>query len=704
MHILINSSADCDRVMRRRDWRNMVEPNRTSLLLAILIGLTFSVAKATATVADDAANDAAVVEETMRFLKAGEAALETDDNFRDVTMFIGNTGTGKSTLTLFVTKDLADLESMKKGAYYIKYKYEDVIGNSTTVSQTIYPKLYIDKSNLAYYDCPGYDDTRNMSLKIAATYFVKRVVDHAASLKFVLVTNYDSVHVAGSRSEFSSLITHLQQFMKNITNYKDSIALVATKVANEPTVIDGQMTLVPDDEVIRSIADFLREYQAEMMKNPLAPFNKVALQLLDILLTSRDNGITYDKIGLFRKPMQTGKLNTIKAFVDEKEAIRTMIISNMVYSPRNKEDFGYTISSDSKLRILKLAEKINELIANDIRNISNEIQKYYSDNTTLDANFQALADRFELGHRRLSPIVDGVADLTLPVFLDRLLNATTALDIPISHEYMLDVRNQERYIAFLQEFSDTPLSLNANLWVRAIDECLRFVRNQAQWYGFLSSLYEEFSSYDFREDLTKYNVANIDDWGSTGKRQGIFIDAKNFAAFAKKQKNGDSMDGVQPTQQQLDVLNRMLDVMLKQQPVYECVAANTTLVVRGEFVRLKNINLTQCGDALKVLNVFALDTVFVDEGIDRTGQQWKVAIVAPRWYIYGNEVVINLNGSRGEDVAGEAANATSPRPGDAGLPGLPGGNAGHFLGIGRVFENGNKLKILGEFMCILCGI
>lgn len=642
-------------------------------------------------------DEAGIVEETMRFLKAGDSVLELDDKYRNVTLLVGKTGTGKSTLTLFLTGDLADLEAVKKDGYFIKYKYEGIIGTSTTVSQTIYPALHIDDINLAYYDCPGYDDTRNTSIEIAATYFVKRVVDHATALKIVLVANYDSVHVAGSRADFASLVDHLRRFIKNFDRYKDSIALVATKVENQPTIIDGAMALVPDDEMIRDIAGFFREYQGELLKNPNSEFNKIALQLLDVLLTSRDNGTTYDKIALFRKPMQAGKLSTIKTFVDEREALRRMIINNTVYSPRYEDDFGYTISSDSKLRIIKLAEKINDNIAANVRSIANEIQQYYSDNSTTAINFRLLTARFEEADRLLSVINEGVASLTLPVFMARLLNATRQLDIPISHEYLNDIENQQKYIDFLQSMrEDAPLQLNAAVWVSAIEDCIKLVRGNALWYTFLTSLYKDYSAYDFRQDLTKYNVRNIDDWGQSGKEQGILIDAKNFAAFAKRQTNGASVASYQPTVQQLAVLNRILDVMLKATPVYKC--RDNALIVKGEFVRLSEIDLGQCGDKLKALNVYALDTVFIDKAIEGYSKQWQVSIIAPRWHVYGLEVVVNLNGSVPEDVAGKSAKeAESERPADAGVPGNPGGNAGHFLGIGDVFVNGNKLKVLGKF-------
>ena len=175
-----------------------------------------------------------VIQETMEFLKTGDEIIKIDDNYRDLVMMLGNTGTGKSALTRFVAGNLADLESVGVGEYRIKYRYENVIGDTTTVSQTIYPELVIDDLDVAYYDCPGYDDTRNTSIEIAATYFVKRVVDHANSLKLILVANYDSVRVAGHRTDFSNLVEHIHQFVKNVTLYKDSIALVATKVENQP--------------------------------------------------------------------------------------------------------------------------------------------------------------------------------------------------------------------------------------------------------------------------------------------------------------------------------------------------------------------------------------------------------------------------------------------------------------------------------------
>lgn len=634
------------------------------------------------------AEDHNQVQETIDFLENGEKEFHIDDNYRDLTLLIGITGTGKSTLTQFMAGNLTDLKSVQKSrtVYLIESTKPDIIGNSTTVSQTIYPNFVTDELNSAYYDCPGFDDSRNASIEIAATYFIKKVVEHATTIRFVLVSNYNGVTIGESRDDFPRLVKHLYSFIRNLANYRGSISLVATKAPNE-TYNDLQL----------NIADFLEEYRGEQVKlqdsNPMARY---AVELLDILLTSRDNGTTFEKIAVFKKPTEPGPLNELPKMVEARELIRDIVLNRTTYAKKIIDDFGYTISDSSKLKLVDIVGGINDGIEDIVKQIGAEIQSgYEADNSQL-GNLVVLIKRYQLAHGNLTAIKEGAAKLTPELFIARLKQAAVDLNVTVSGAHLEGISNRTLYIRFLQNFTTEALSVKVADWVDGLDDCIKHLETNGNWYRFLSDIYAAYSAYEFRGKIDKYNVSNLDNWGKGGD-QGIHIDSENFQQFAQVQTVASLVQNLKPTQFQLDTLNRLLEATIRQRPTITCDKDNAAMTIEADYVRLSDIQLALCGDSVQHLYIFALHTVYIDFNLRTPGRALDVSILATRWYIWGDRE-ITVGGADGGVVAKDAAAAStkSDEAGAAGIPGLPGGPSGHFVGLGLNFESDDKLKVHGK--------
>lgn len=88
---------------------------------------------------------------------------------------------------------------------------------------------------------------------------------------------------------------------------------------------------------------------------------------------------------------------------------------------------------------------------------------------------------------------------------------------------------------------------------------------------------------------------------------------------------------------------------------------------------------------VKALTIFASDTVHIDRDLNVT--RLNLSIVAPNWVIMGDRK-INLDGAPGKPHSDIQADDYIE-----GLPGLPGGAAGNFFGVGETFTCIEKLTI-----------
>lgn len=133
-----------------------------------------------------------------------------------------------------------------------------------------------------------------------------------------------------------------------------------------------------------------------------------------------------------------------------------------------------------------------------------------------------ISARSQLVYSNLLAATENTGNLTPELAIDRIRNATENVNIQISYEYLRDMS---------QNFTTHSITANPRVWLFGLEKCIRYLENGRYWYEFLCSTY---SLYEFRHDLSKYNVANLDDWGVAGKPQGIHIDRDNFAKFVQK--------------------------------------------------------------------------------------------------------------------------------------------------------------------------
>ncbi|GIY51975.1 uncharacterized protein CEXT_422351 [Caerostris extrusa] len=118
-----------------------------------------------------------LIRTTFDLLESGDKAIQLTEDHRNVILIMGNTGSGKSTFTQWIAGDNSKLISKEVKADTGEFIIIDNnrISDSTIKSKTVFPELVVDsRTNAAYYDCPGFSDTRSTSNDIATTYFIKK--------------------------------------------------------------------------------------------------------------------------------------------------------------------------------------------------------------------------------------------------------------------------------------------------------------------------------------------------------------------------------------------------------------------------------------------------------------------------------------------------------------------------------------------------
>ncbi|GBO10552.1 hypothetical protein AVEN_71486-1 [Araneus ventricosus] len=427
-----------------------------------------------------------LMKSTFDLLERGEKEIILDNKHRDVILILGNTGSGKSTFTQWVAGDNTKMISKETEEGTGEYIIEDHnrIGNTTLKSKTIFPELVVDaKTNAAYYDFPGFSDTQGTSHDIATTYFIKKVVDYSESVKMVFTISHPSVRKGVDRQDFMKLMRHATDLVRDIKKFKKSIAIVATKVDNQYIKQDKNFILVEDDKVTAAIAHFLEEAKLYLEDNSKLPnvskkenrFYENAIKFVEVLLEKE--GEKYTRIGIFRRPDMPGPVSDIPLLQEGKRDIERIVYETLNFTARNNEDFGYTVSEETKNDINEIIEEINKNLWSSLSDIAGNIREYYrnlaeqvrdkinlfvSDANAVHVNFseaEAFRNKFNSGYHMTSEVINKMNNLKNPEKLAVVINSTISnLDIDVSEDNILYIANQGKYFSFFQTVSDKVLS------------------------------------------------------------------------------------------------------------------------------------------------------------------------------------------------------------------------------------------------------
>jgi GTP-binding protein EngB required for normal cell division len=145
---------------------------------------------------------------------------------KDIVVFLGNTGAGKSTLINYLSEKELDVGQFKKIVLKNPNDPSALEIGGTKDSVTLLPRS-VKVSNLLLYDLPGFGDTRGTAINLVNACFIKRIIENASSTKLVFVAGQDQITADRGKS-FQGLLEITQKLLPEEQIVKFS-SLIITK-------------------------------------------------------------------------------------------------------------------------------------------------------------------------------------------------------------------------------------------------------------------------------------------------------------------------------------------------------------------------------------------------------------------------------------------------------------------------------------------
>lgn len=413
---------------------------------------------------------------------------------REAVLIFGNEGSGKTTIARVLSG--GNLTSIKKDG-------EFVINDDNSMARTLNPEIFVSESSgIVLYEMPGSKADDKVDNKILRKYVQEQLFTHLESVKFLFVIGHQSIFdTEDFNNNFECMVKNAIALMKNIERFGDGIGLVVTNVNNQWNVNDnGLASLANNDiedlEAIKSKLNSLKDKFKHKTEDQ--NYNDEAIKFLDVLIGTDSTADA--KISIMRKPIRPGPLNNRTSFKNDKNVIDVLVNKKLHFIRNGTNTFWDTSKSadyvPEKGFIFLLGEGMLERLHDNIENIIDEIQTFYSNKRRKLFDLPKLNDIMKFAHQTFAEINAGHPQM----LLKQILNATKVLDIEISADVLQTTKNDIQTFDFLAKIASgemlpsTTESINER-----IKDLLMQLKESEKWYQFLMDVQKRLSEKKFDE-------------------------------------------------------------------------------------------------------------------------------------------------------------------------------------------------------------
>lgn len=338
-----------------------------------------------------------------------------ENNKKKIVLLIGNTGEGKTSLSLFLTGKQPVFKEIN-GDKIVCFPDVDssLVGHDQDQSCTIYPKLFLN-NDIVLWDCPGFLDSRGDNYKLAANVFLDYLTKQRGDKSFVIVVTDSSLGGGGGGNRggvFTNLIDDIskifahsrEELFSEIPGEEtllDSLVWVITKPPEKRKPEHMQAILTNKSRTFADkIADLAKLLSSKDSKASDSIEKRLDTQRKEKLLTNacKKNNVLLT----FKNPDKERKdiLSQIKksksvvdvksAFVDSKQKEKLEKIA--------EKTFVHTIELDQKINEIKRhKDDLNEIIR-----LKNEIQSMnlFSLSNAIDREIEIIRNKIKESNQR----------------------------------------------------------------------------------------------------------------------------------------------------------------------------------------------------------------------------------------------------------------------------------------------------------------
>lgn len=586
---------------------------------------------------------------------------------KDFILLMGDSEAEKIALVLFLSK--VELKAVQIS--FNQFEYTDRYELIEKYAFSIKPELFSDKENgIDYYIMPDWNLTTDTEREIAVSFFSHRILNYANMVKILFIISYSRFQRGKSsyeeRQYLRDFITNATHLI-NVDEFRKGFSMAVTNVDTDSDETDEDKFQMIIDVLIDVRFDFM--VASGLMYMPEEQF-------IDILLIS-------GRIDIFHKANQTGPVDDLPWIQHDRKMISMNLHDNTEYVATKSADFHYSISNASRKYLQKLLEKVQTILLSDVRGFDIEIQRFFHQQEQKLIDLNILHEKMHSGYRIISKMNSSIPIL----FGEQLLNGLNELGIDIFIHKFETLFNHIKIFEYLKTISENSSS-NFEI-ANGLNNVKEYLEQSSKWYSFIIELNKALSEYEVQKNLSSYQIDvaklraqySIEDYAEKN------VDDTNLRKFLERIGSDlyENIHNMTINAAKIRIFKAVLNQNMNKNVDSKCLSNRYSVI--GYNVLLSEIVNEICFARASIIDVIALNKLFIDTDVDKTGVGGQFSIIASTWEVIGDRT-FNLSGLKGEShVLPSAPSGIEGRPGNPGSPG------GHFVGIGSNFINDHKLEI-----------
>ncbi|RZF39370.1 hypothetical protein LSTR_LSTR000891 [Laodelphax striatellus] len=627
--------------------------------------------------------------------------LKKVNELKKAVLIIGKSGSGKTTVAQIVAGNISRLEAKEltedSGDYYIDDGHR--INNGIESDPSALAEFIKDNETaVVLVDNPGFHDAAGAAKDLEIAFNMKTVAESFKYVRIALVCPHSSLKKGSYRSEFTSFLERVIDFLKNSDHFLSGISLIATKVKNSYTVKNKKMELVPESAELQAIANFMGEVKLAYNTQQSSDSNsfgssdhnrsRLIVKMIQNLLTKRNRN--FRKIKILRSPEESGPLINQSLIMEERESIRQMLLDEDGFDRVVTDSFGVAISAttrdsvDSLFRgldsyIVRCTEEFGTFLKNEF------LEKIKNDNSNYDISIESLIAKRKNDLDFIQSLRKQIGKCYSPEDFVGVVSATIESKNLTYHTTKL-ANIQARYEILKNiKYLSTKNYLASENWQNALKNVEKFIENEYLYQSMLQETFLKLREYKIEKrkspDLgLPVSSSSHNSIASNAEfklnPEDVIIDL-NLARYACLEYN---------REKKKEFNQIVVKVFASDQEKVRC--EDKMLIIIDKFVFVSEIQkqLSNCYYVDSIV-IIAADTVVIDSDLSVELLEGRnLMMFSPQWVVQGKRSLV-VSGKPHEEKQEKAS------PGEVGLDGKDGNPSGSFMGIGLHFKGIEGLTV-----------
>ncbi|CAB3382562.1 Hypothetical predicted protein [Cloeon dipterum] len=597
---------------------------------------------------------------------------------KEVIILLGNTGTGKSTLSKFIRLDptlkvekvlLAGSKTRKTSLskqdvlYRLIFSDGEVkIGsNSSHESKTLVPNVDVDlDTGIHIVDCAGFQDTRGPRVDLSVAYFNKMALDYSHKVKILIVENYANLKQHGNRDSFTRALKHTAHLIgENLDVLEGSVGLVATKV---PRTESAELVYSEIEAFLSATLEyFIRERKTQSQ-----------IRLLQYLTPEHQE--------LFWTPENEHQLDSDNR---NRHELRDWMFNWLNFSKPFTHKLQITVDAETRIFVrdtfLAEAESAIQKI------IQKELRESLAQNFDVASSVN-LRPLKRMTRKVLGFCSDYLYSLRNLDTLDQLLSFASR-NHESAESLLFNIQMQMRTVIFLHQVIGKDSS---EFERRTISDLKMYLEAPAteeyNFISFLEKMIDDFDMYKFQ--MTGSSILIKKMASLTLEKFPDFT--ANLIGWGFRHETYYSALSLSPTTKKIKWFNKLASEFEKDQ--LKETKKNGTVIFSDRIIVLSKVKEwieTRSADNNGEFVVMAYEKLYIDCNL--TIQDCNLKFVSPVVHVTKENVVLHLIGEHGKDK-----DKAKSCPAEKGEHGADGYSSGDFAIVALEVENDGWLSVISQ--------